>query len=76
MPRDAMCRSCEQRAECQSVTVRVYRKRSQTEYVYRLCHACVQLLESLLEANAEGVGHSLFDHTAGGVPIPISRRRR
>jgi hypothetical protein len=71
--KDAKCSSCDERSGVQTVTVRLYRRRAQLEFRYRLCPHCVRLLESLLEANAEWSGRGLFDHSQ---PAPTPMRRR
>jgi len=58
------CDNCRAVTTLQHVTVRMYTKRSQLEFRYRLCPDDVRLLETLLEGTASIVQRGIFDHNA------------
>lgn len=65
MTANQQCTSCQSHVHVESVTVRIYRKRWQSEYRYRLCGDCTRLLDALLSTNAIATQRSLFDHRMG-----------
>jgi hypothetical protein len=58
------CDNCHGMLHLDSVTVRMYTKRRQVEFRYRLCTDDQALLESLLEGTASIVQRGMFDHNA------------
>lgn len=54
------CNGCGALRELESVTCRVYRKRSQVDYRYRICADCRQVLEGFLEGAAESIQRGLY----------------
>src|SRR4029453_391846 len=57
----AKCSNCETQRPLQSVTVRVYFKRSQFDYRYRVCADCLRSLKSLLWCGATNVQQGMYD---------------
>lgn len=55
------CSNCQQRQQLTSVTVRMYLRRSQLDYRYRVCSDCVRSLKSLLWAGAENAQAGMYD---------------
>jgi hypothetical protein len=56
----AACSSCHANRPVEYVTVRVYRKRSQVEFRYRVCKECILVLATFLEGSAIAVQRGLF----------------
>lgn len=70
------CMQCDADTNVESVTVRMYTRRSQTEYRFRICRECRQILSAFLEGPAESVSRGLFDHRAGmTVPAMIENAK-
>lgn len=59
--RRGKCGNCGHVSDREWVTVRLYRRRKQTEFKYHVCLDCVHSLESLLGCGAEASQHGLFD---------------
>jgi hypothetical protein len=51
-PMVGQCTECGKALEVEGVTVRVYRRRSQHDYRYRLCLPCLGVLHHLLKENS------------------------
>jgi len=59
------CGNCSKRKPTESVTIRVYRRRKQTDFMCRLCEDCVSVFEVMAESASDGVTYGVFDHLAG-----------
>lgn len=59
------CGNCSKRKDTEAVTIRVYRKRKQTDFTMRLCSDCVNVFEVMAESASDGVTHGVFDHSLG-----------
>jgi hypothetical protein len=55
------CSNCRCQAALTSVTVRLYLKRSQFDYRYRVCSDCVRSLKSLLWTGASNAQQGMYD---------------
>ena len=54
------CSVCPVVAELEYVTVRVYRRRSQSEFRYRVCKECTKVLSAFLEGGAISIHRGVF----------------
>jgi hypothetical protein len=61
VPSAQKCANCQSHKSLQSAAVRLYFKRSQWEYRYRLCGECLKQLKMFLWANAENAQGGMFD---------------
>lgn len=59
------CLSCKADYAVEYVTVRVYFRRKQAEFRYRLCHVCKTMLMHLLRENCEYETAGLFQPPPG-----------
>lgn len=67
------CPECGQDVPLLAVTVRLYEKRTQTEYRYKMCETDLRGFKFLLHDRADATSSWLFDHAAGldkGVRCP------
>jgi hypothetical protein len=55
------CSNCHHARAETSVTIRMYLKRSQFDYRYRVCPECVRVMKSLLWAGAVNCQNGMFD---------------
>lgn len=55
------CANCHKQQQLQSAAIRLYFKRSQWEYRYRLCGECLKQLKMFLWCNAENAQGGMFD---------------
>jgi hypothetical protein len=55
------CSVCGSQGVCEWVTIRVYRKRSQTQFRYFLDAECRQILAAFLEGGAVEIQRGLYD---------------
>ena len=56
------CHVCGKIGRTESVTVRVYLKRTQRDFRYEPCADCRMVLLTFLEGSAVAVNRSFFDH--------------
>jgi len=56
------CSQCQRPALLVTVTARLYERRKQLDYRYRLCADCRKMLECILEGPAMAVTQGMFDH--------------
>jgi len=55
---------CGGRQKLESITVRLYRKRSQAQYNYFICRECTDILTAFLEGGSISKSSGLFDPPA------------
>lgn len=59
------CGSCGESRALQGVALRVYERRLQTQYTFRLCSECRDVLHGILQHGADGWSEGMFDRQQG-----------
>jgi hypothetical protein len=70
------CSVCTKAAVLEWICVRVYRRRSQTEFRYHVCPECKQILATFLEGGAVSVQRGLFYDLTTNKMVPTGAPRR
>ena len=68
------CSVCPEVGELEYITVRVYRRRSQTEFRYRVCRDCQRVLAAFLEGGAIAIQRGIFSQNED-LQLEADRRR-
>jgi uncharacterized protein with PIN domain len=55
------CSQCKANGKADSVTVRMYRKRSQLEFRFTLCEDCLTMLTTILREGADSIQRGFYD---------------